>query len=306
MNYKPMLAIPMDKATITDWNEWALEQKFDGHRLLVEVTSVGVTAYTRPRKHAGRDGKTMATRDLPVHLTQALQHLPAGVYDGELMGGTTSTDVTRRDVRDSLSFAVFDVLRVGASDVTSESYDDRRERLEAIFEVVGDLPHVLLAQSMRLTCQADVSRLVQIIWDVGGEGAILKRRAARYQPGKRSPDFVKVKKLFTEVCVVVGFAPTKGKVMNRGSFAMVLLEDAKGRRTSVKTKDDAEREALQRAWDQRSSVTTHTDDPARVHPGGVQTPGCHPAIGRKLRIEYQDIAADGGYRHPRWDRWEDE
>jgi hypothetical protein len=32
----------------------------------------------------------------------------------------------------------------------------------------------------------------------------------------------------------------------------------------------------------------------------------HPAMGRLLRIEYQDIAADGGVRHPRWDRWEDE
>ena len=30
-----------------------------------------------------------------------------------------------------------------------------------------------------------------------------------------------------------------------------------------------------------------------------------PAIGRKLRVDYQEVTPDG-YRHPRWDRWEDE
>jgi hypothetical protein len=29
-------------------------------------------------------------------------------------------------------------------------------------------------------------------------------------------------------------------------------------------------------------------------------------IGRKLRIEFQERTPDGGYRHPRWDRWENE
>jgi len=39
----------------------------------------------------------------------------------------------------------------------------------------------------------------------GEEGAVLKRLTATYQPGRRSADWVKVKKAGAAVCTVVGF-----------------------------------------------------------------------------------------------------
>jgi bifunctional non-homologous end joining protein LigD len=297
---KPMLAVPMTKGTINDWNDWAIEEKFDGHRLVVcverddeacaqrTIRGVKVTAWTRPRKHAGDvSGKSMNTRPLPAHLVANLSRLPAGVYDGELLGGETSTDVTRTDLAHTLRFVVFDVLQQDGQDVMTRSYDQRREILVSILHrAIGN---VSLASAKVVTCQADVTRFVDEVWSRGGEGAILKRRAAPYRPGKRSPDFIKVKKLLTTVCTVVGFEATRGKVLNRGAYATVVLRDDAGHETSVKTVDDAQLEEFnkQGAWAKNANVP-------------------HPAIGRKLRIEYQDIAADGGYRHPRWDRWEDE
>lgn len=305
---QPMLAMPQDKVQITDYTKWALEQKFDGHRLIVEVGDSPrvARAWTRPRKHAGSNGKTQERKALPEHLARALASLPPGIYDGELLGGNTSTDVTRTDLAHTLSFVVFDVLQLHGRDLMAASYDTRRRVLEQEVFNVKYSEHVILAQSMPLTGKHDVDTFFNHVRKNGGEGCMLKRREATYQAGKRSRDVVKIKALHTAVLTVIGFEPTRGKVLNRGAFATVVLEDAAGHVTSVKTKDDAELDALQREWDQRSSMTTNTDDPARLHPGGLKTPGCHPAIGRKLRIEYQDRAANGGYRHPRWDRWENE
>lgn len=294
----PMLAVPMDKASVTDWRDWVIEQKFDGHRLIVHVAAHSVKAWTRPRKHAGSgSAKTMAERPLPAHLVDAFLALPEGIYDGELLAGETSTDVTRVDLQNTLRFVVFDVIQIGMAVLQTCTYDERRRELENLFGPKRRRisKYVTLAESKPLTCLDDVTAFVQGVWLGQGEGAILKRRASLYRPGKRSPDWIKVKKLLTTVCTVVGFKPTKGTVLNRGPFACVILEDAQGNRTSVKTKDDAELARFTTQW----SVSTKNGLPYKLGDS-------HPAIGRQLRIEYQDFTPKDGYRHPRWDRWEDE
>ena len=284
---KPMLAVPVHKGNIRDYSEWAVEEKFDGHRLIVEVYQGGVRAWTRPRRHAGGDGKTMATYELPLHLQEQLGRLPVGVYDGELLGGETSTDVRRTDLRETLCYVIFDVLQLWPEGSTMGlPYSERRALLEDIFPGIRLLSHVSLAQSVNVTSEAEVVAFVTKIWMRGGEGGIIKRKAAFYQPGKRSLDFIKLKKLQTTVVTIVGFEPTRGTTMNRGPFAIVVVEDAKGHRTTVKTRDDREL--------------------ALFNTAGTGNPNHHPAIGRKLRIEFQDWTPKGGYRHPRWDRWENE
>jgi hypothetical protein len=74
------------------------------------------------------------------------------------------------------------------------------------------------------------------------------------------------------------------------------LEDDRGNRTSVKTKDDFELAQFEK---QALAGLQKVGDMVVAIPA-------HPAIGRKLRIEYQDWTPRGGYRHPRWDRWEAE
>jgi len=282
---RPMLAVPMSKANVNDWHDWSIETKYDGVRLIVEVGRSTVTAWTRPRGSS----KDMAVRVLPKHLTIELLTLPEGTYDGELMAGTTSTDVTRLDLEHERQFVVFDLLRDGVIHTSDWSYLVRRVRLAQIFErtTVGPRAHVWLAESRPLTCKADVTRFVKSVWDDGGEGAILKRNAARYQAGKRSPDFIKVKKESHEVMTIVGFQSTKGIIMDRGPFAIVVVEDKDGNRTTVKTVDDHQLAQFSNATDHSRQGFTDS----------------HPAIGRKLMIEYQDRTRDGGYRHPRWDRW---
>lgn len=320
---KPMLAMSMDKVTIGDWNDWAVEQKFDGWRVVVEVSSFDVVGWTRPRRRANGD-KTMemlqlpdvAPGQFPAHLKSAMQSMPNGTYDGELLGGRTSTDVGRRDLQSSLRFVVFDILRHGKVEVMTSPYSGRRALLEDIFRQFGVwgpnhpdtpkrcLPSVVLAESIHVTSAEDVKRVFDHVRAEKGEGVMLKRKASLYQPGKRSRDLVKVKALHTAVCTVVGFEATRGKIMKRGPFATVVLEDANGNRTSVKTKDDAELEAFNRQW--RDCVGANVPGLHRAEPPYDPALGQHPSIGRKLRIEFQDFTPDQGYRHPRWDRWEEE
>lgn len=305
---KPMLAVPLAKADIAYWNEWAMEEKFDGHRLIVQVSDFDVTAWTRPRRR--KDGaKTMERRTLPPHLVTAFRQLPIGTYDGELLGGVTSTDVTRTDLVGTLRFVVFDLLGLKAHSTLSLTYDQRRELLELMWSKNlkrGTLvaPHLELARSFRVERRADIDRFVKRIWDQGGEGAILKRRASVYHEGKRSPDWVKLKKLCTEVCRVVGFEAGRGEKVDRGPFASVAVEstgevwlESKGRLTTVKTVNDAELDHFNAEW--------HSATKGRAL-AGLAGYAEHPAIGRLLRIEFQDFTPGGDFRHPRWDRWEDE
>lgn len=304
---KPMLAVPMSKANVTDWTDWFIEEKYDGHRLIIRVfelslqkpKGIGIMAWTRPRKRAGADGKTMAVRELPPHIVKVLERLPLGVYDGELIGGATSTDVVRTELAHTLRLVLFDLLELAGRSTCSLAYVNRRELLVKAYQTKpyepGPCP-VTVAPAHHCRSAAFVSGFVKAIWEKGGEGAIIKRGAGLYHQGKRSKDIAKIKKLGTAVMTVIGFEPSRGAVNDRGPFAIVQLRDDRGFETTIKTIDDSQIEAFEREW-------LHAGGHKRIH---ILNPPTHPAIGRKLRVEFQDFTRDGGYRHIRWDRWEDE
>lgn len=312
---QPMLAVPRDKVRVDDWNDWAIEQKYDGHRLIIKVGAM-IEAWTRPRKHAGGDKKTMMRRDLPAHLLEQLAKLPTGIYDGELLAVLpdgkfgTATDVTRKDLAHRLAFVVFDVLSLKFESFTLRTYDERRTALEGIDALDGRLSHVALAPSQRVTCLDDVTAFVEAVWRTGGEGAIIKRRAAVYQCGKRSKDMVKIKRSDNAVLKLVGFEPTQGKVLRRGIFAVMVGEDENGQRVTCKTPDDAQIREFEQQWE--SMLKTDAKLRAEVLAGGDRASlklACerHPALGRLFRIEFPFRTRTGGYQGPIiFDRWEDE
>lgn len=308
----PMLAVPMSKADITDWSLYVAEEKFDGWRFVVTIPAFGdFVAHTRERKHAGggpkdqNDASDLLTPDVKRDLERLRPRTGWLVLDGEYLAihpdgrVGTSTDVPRKEL--AKRFVAFDVLHTAQGSCMMLAYGERRRILQALFATDDhDMKHAMLSEVRPCVDTESVSAFTHEVWNRGGEGLILKLKSARYEAGKRRAAFVKVKKLLTAVLTITGFEATRGTVMNRGSFASVLLRDDAGKETSVKTRDDVELERFRQQWEKRCE-TLAIGDPARID--GFHL---HPAIGRKLRIEYQDIAADGGYRHPRWDRWEEE
>lgn len=264
---KPMLASALpDGKSIADYPAatYVLEQKIDGHRHIVERTVDGkITAWSR----AGN------VRELAPHILEALEHVAPATYDGELyVPGGTSTDVTDDDNFHRTRLVLFDILRVGTYSAMPETGTERRKLLEvACSKLDSEAVHVI--------DQFDPSAdMLEAIWAAGLEGIIIKRRAAIYQAGKRSHDWVKFKKLGAAEIIITGFIA--GKL---GPYSRIVGKDRHGIEVKVKTLNDQ--------W--RADFAKQAAD-WTGGPDGFK----HPAIGRTLVISYQEKTRDGKYRHP--------
>lgn len=219
---KPMLASAMTKTAFADHCNpaWVLEEKFDGIRVIIRKTDSRVIAWSRPRS-----GKEALVRELPPRLVAAILEMPDGIYDGELVtAGGRSWDVARIDTEKTL--VLFDVCQVLGQSVTAKPYTERREYLRlAVEHVTNDRAAIAVPEAQPVSLDA-----VQAIWNRGGEGAILKRTASTYQPGKRSPDWVKVKKTGSAVLTLIGFEAGKN-----GPYSVLKLRADDGQDTTVKT-----------------------------------------------------------------------
>jgi len=270
---KPMLASPLPVGFVPTGG-WFAEEKFDGHRLLVEVSSERTSLlHDKTVRAWSRDG---LDRILPTHVLDAASLLPDGLYDGELfVPGKRSYGVTALANAGALRFVMFDVLRVLGQDCTAMPYVQRREAMDLAVRHTQGVPGVVLSESFPVASIEDVTRLAESVWSRDGEGLILKLATSTYAPGKRSKAWVKVKSVRSATLTVTGFF--RGKL---GECSVTALRDEDGNETTVKTKDTKTRELI-------------AANPSEF-------------LGRRLLIEYQERTPDRGYRHGMWDRWEDE
>ncbi len=285
----PMNAAPMPKPPKRldiQPGVWALNEKYDGHRMTVRIYEGQIRAWSR-------DGLAQI---LPPQIAELAKTFPNCYLDGERnIPGEKCYNVKETGNADRLCFHVFDILDIGGANAMDHPYTERRRLLEGLFNAVKVPPAIHLAPSWNINGEEDVEVALRRIWSAGGEGVILKRLAGKYFPGKRPAGvWVKMKKLQSAVLTVIGFEPGKGEIIDNGPFARVILEDEGGQQTSVKTKNRKELEKFESEARNRESFFLPVQGPL------------HPAIGRKLRIEYTERTADGSYREPRWDRWESE
>ena len=263
---KPMLASAMTGKRFEDYTnaDWCLEEKYDGHRVIVQIDPDGlVYAWSRPAA-----GKAALPRVLPNEILDALKPVPAGTYDGELVAPgarSRSSNVTRTDLQAGLRLIIFDAPHILSHDLRKEPYEIRREALCVAMDHMPNFDRVGIASVF------PVSRsVVDGIWDRGGEGAILKRRGSTYQPGRRSPDWIKVKKSATTVMLITGFQAGKS-----GPHSVALLMDEDARVVRAKVRDQATREHIAK-------------DPKAY-------------IGKYLVVTYVERHPDGAYLSPTWD-----
>lgn len=285
----PALAYPFEEKRLAK-GVWIAEQKWDGHRMLSRVDGdEAVTCWSR-------GGKRMD--NIPRHVRETIRLLPHGVYDGELVqagdsgksygvssarggGGTGAASETLR-------YVVFDILARHGLDLCLMPYRDRRKELEHALVVLDDCDRavVVLSQQLGTDLSAEVLTIrtaeqayaaAEPVWYRGGEGLILKETSGIYRPGKRMQSWMKVKRLETAVVALVGLLPGL-----MGPCSIALLEDADGRQVQVKWKNHAWLELM------------------------LSQGAAFVEARRQVRIEFTERTEGGGYREPRWDRWEDE
>lgn len=203
---QPMLATrAVDPADLPTGPEWVYEVKWDGVRLLADTTG----AHLRLLSRTGRE-VTVAYPELAD-----LAGIQGAVLDGEVVAMVDGVPsfaalAERMHVRDPararvlaerlpVTYIVFDVLRLYGVDLTARPWSERREVLERL----GASGHAWQLSQV----YDDRDALVAATLEQHLEGVVAKRRASRYVPGVRSPDWVKLAHRRTRTCLVGGWRP---------------------------------------------------------------------------------------------------
>src|SRR5260221_1689530 len=111
------------------------------------------------------------------------------------------------------SYVLFDLLWDNGRDLTGKSVIPRRERLQEIITPVAGIQVGGYLEKRGID-------LFQLAKERGLEGIIAKRRRSTYQPGQRSPDWLKIKSRPQQEFIACGFTEGKG---SRKHFGALLL-----------------------------------------------------------------------------------
>ncbi|HVF07244.1 MAG TPA: non-homologous end-joining DNA ligase, partial [Actinomycetota bacterium] len=203
---------------------WWFEPKLDGIRCLAELS----TGDTVLRTRTGRDASAQYPE---VRMVHELVDQVNAVIDAEIVAfddaGRPSFEalqgrmnlageraIARAAKLTPVSMVAFDLLWLDGRDTTGLTLEQRRELLELVVE-----------QDHRLQVTAHVAgegaALARRARELGLEGVMAKRLGSAYTPGRRSPDWRKIKLMNTQACVILGWTPGKGG--RAGSFGALLV-----------------------------------------------------------------------------------
>jgi len=212
---QPMLATrSANKDGLPRGKDWSYEVKWDGVRVIADTTRGEL-------RLSARSGREVTTAYPELAGLGALQ---GAVLDGEVVvmaGSTPSFEALaeRMHVRDAArarrlatrapaTFVVFDLLALYGVDITRRPLDERRATLAGL----------ALPERVQLSpVYPDLDDLWAVTLEHGLEGVMAKRRSSTYQPGRRSPDWVKAAHRSTRVAAVVGWLPEGAADAGRGA-----------------------------------------------------------------------------------------
>ena len=220
---KPQLAL--SRKELPEGERWAYEPKYDGFRAIAYVDGDDVYLQSRGGK--------------PLRRYFPEVKFPPGRYvlDGELViidtDGREQFDALQNRLHPAESrvkmlaeetpalFRAFDLLAEDRRKLTSVPFVERREALEKLIAAAPGRKKTA-SGSVEVT-PLTASPKKSEPWLLGGEGVIAKELDAIYRPGQRK-GMVKVKRVRTIDCVIVGWRPGKeeGTV---GSLILGLYEN---------------------------------------------------------------------------------
>jgi bifunctional non-homologous end joining protein LigD len=207
-SYEPMLATPVD--ALPPGDDWLFEVKWDGYRALATVRGSDVSL-------ASRRGNDLTARFSSVARAIGRASRSSNVVlDGEVCAldergrprfGALQTGSGR------LVFYAFDVLERDGEPLVGLPLRERREVLE---EVIAP------SETVRVSAVfTDGEALLAAVEEQGLEGVVAKRASSRYQAGKRTREWLKVKTSGRQEFVVAGY--TRGEGRRAGGFGALVL-----------------------------------------------------------------------------------
>ncbi len=185
---------------LPDDDGWAYEPKFDGFRALAFVDGDAVALQSRSGKPLERyfpelrfpPGRYVLDGEIVIDGDSGLQDFDALSQRIH----PAASRIERLSVETPARYIAFDLLAREDEVLMERPFSERRDALEALVSAPIDL-----APLVRSAAEAQG-------WLHSTEGVVAKRLDAAYAPGKRTA-MVKVKRLRTSDCVVVGWRPGK-------------------------------------------------------------------------------------------------
>jgi bifunctional non-homologous end joining protein LigD len=213
--YAPMLASLAEK--LPTGRGWLYEAKWDGYRTITYVTNGDAELRTRKDQDYTERFATVAGA-----VPRALRTSNC-VLDGEVCAvdeqGRTSFSAMQKGGY-PLVYYVFDLLELEGEPLIGLPFVERRKRLEEILDRRN--------KTIQLSEAFDDGRaLEQAALEQGLEGVMAKRAQSRYEPGRRSRDWLKVKpgKQHQEF-VIAGY--TRGQGRRSGRLGSLILAVNRG------------------------------------------------------------------------------
>jgi DNA ligase D-like protein (predicted ligase) len=180
---------------------WTYEVKWDGYRMIARKEGTRVTLNSRNLKDVTAQYPAVAAAVASLRAVRA-------TLDGEVVAldehGRPSFQALQHRATAHLHvvYYAFDILEIEGRDVTRLRLDERQRELARI--VAGS--RVLLSEPL----PGMPSQIQKAVKDLGLEGVVAKRRDSRYEPGKRSDAWVKVKFSRRQEFVIGGWKPGPG------------------------------------------------------------------------------------------------
>jgi len=284
---------------------WAFEFKWDGVRAIAAVAGDQLRLYSR-------NGNDITGGYPELAALSGLIEARRVLLDGEIvtLGAAGRPDFgllqQRMHVRAPnpelvarvpVSYYLFDLLDLDGHTLLPQSYQQRRELLAGL-DLGSGSPLIRVPPNY-----TDVSggQLLEVARQHGLEGVVGKRLRSRYEPGRRSPAWIKTALFRTQEVVVGGW--TAGQGHRAGTLGALLLgaHDAQGR---LRYLGDVGTGFTERMLDDLMARLTALEQPGS--PFDEPVPRDHARRARWVRpelvgeVEYRAVTLDRRLRHTAW------
>lgn len=200
-----------------DHPDWIYEVKWDGYRAIAEVRKGRVALQSR-------NGISFNKRFAPV--AEALAKLDFdAVLDGEIVvvdeNGRSNFQLLQHSEPGGgrLLYYVFDLLHFQGHDLTGLPLLRRKELLKKV-----------LPPSPRFRFSEHIAKDGMLFFaaarENGLEGILAKHGASRYEPGRRTREWLKVKARLTQEAVIAGFTEPRGGRKHFGALVLGVYDGA--------------------------------------------------------------------------------
>ena len=203
-------------------------------------------------------------------------------------------EAKRRAGTDPVTYVAFDLLYIDGHSLIGEPYDERRARLEAL-HLSGDT--FTTTDSFRDVSGQDI---LTATLENGLEGVVAKRRASPYRPGRRHPDWTKVKSFRTQEVVVGAWTAGRGERQDSLGALLLGIPDVGGLRYVGKVGTGFSATARDGLLDRLSGLATADSPFVSDLPAGEAATAHFVRPELVGEVEFGEWTTAGRLRHPTW------